>query len=445
MNKNKLQNAVEFFQQEPGFKRLFHKFIQNYQSLGRLGGTAKLTNLTEVEQETLGGFMGKDFTKCSSVTIPVKDFQKAMGKTRFSGVDLLELLFLYKGEQILTKAEQQEEYLATKEQFFLELIKKYPDTYCQQWLKHILANKKGSKGILGAYRANSSLLKKKLINVLDAIKKLPLRNGDRPIVYHRLPVFANSVTGDPHAFDINTQQGRFLVSALGFIRALEDNSYRLVNNNNSEEIAELLSYFGLIRDDILNFVTLTGIVASEETTNKPLKWWQVCWEEGVVINAPLREILSAPSFLPANDKGVVFIVENSGVFSELLTKFPSKYLPPLICTNGQFKLAALLLLDRLLKNNIIAYYSGDFDPEGLLMAQRLVSRYPANVRLWHYTEEDYIKAQSEVVLSKSRLNKLMNLELEELRAVKDLMEKTKKAGYQEKLIKDLLEDIWKGR
>ena len=125
MNKNKLQNAVEFFQQEPGFKRLFHKFIQNYQSLGRLGGTAKLTNLTEVEQETLGGFMGKDFTKCSSVTIPVKDFQKAMGKTRFSGVDLLELLFLYKGEQILTKAEQ-EEYLATKEQFFLELIKKYP-------------------------------------------------------------------------------------------------------------------------------------------------------------------------------------------------------------------------------------------------------------------------------------------------------------------------------
>ena len=78
------------------------------------------------------------------------------------------------------------------------------------------------------------------------------------------------------------------------------------------------------------------------------------------------------------------------------------------------------------------------------MAQRLVSRYPANVRLWHYTEEDYIKAQSEVVLSKSRLNKLMNLELEELRAVKDLMEKTKKAGYQEKLIKDLLEDIWKG-
>ena len=144
----------------------------------------------------------------------------------------------------------------------------------------------------------------------------------------------------------------------------------------------------------------------------------------------------APSFLPANDKGVVFIVENSGVFSELLTKFPSKYLPPLICTNGQFKLAALLLLDRLLKNNIIAYYSGDFDPEGLLMAQRLVSRYPANVRLWHYTEEDYIKAQSEVVLSKSQLNKLMNLELEELRAVKDLME-NKKTGYQEKLIKDL--------
>jgi hypothetical protein len=55
MIKKDLQIAAEFFRGEPGFKRLFKKFIQNYRSLGRLGGTAKLTKLTLEEKEALGG------------------------------------------------------------------------------------------------------------------------------------------------------------------------------------------------------------------------------------------------------------------------------------------------------------------------------------------------------------------------------------------------------
>ena len=125
-------------------------------------------------------------------------------------------------------------------------------------------------------------------------------------------------------------------------------------------------------------------------------------------------------------------MENSVFFSEILDRFSVCITTPLICTNGQFKLAALLLLDLLLQNNVIIYYSGDFDPEGLLMAQRLVSRYPSQVRLWHYTIEDYQKSLSEVVLSENRLNKLRNLDLQEFAELKDLMLKTKKAGYQEK-------------
>ncbi|MFZ5945987.1 MAG: TIGR02679 family protein [Bacillota bacterium] len=443
MDNTELQDVARFFQKEPGFKRLFHKFIQNYQSLGRLGGTAKLTKLTKEEKEALGGFMGQDFSKLSSVTISVKDFIKALEKTRFSGVDLLELLFMYSNEKILTKSEEEEAYLRTKEQFFQKLLDKYPDTQCQQWLRYILDKKNGSKGIHVAYNENPLLLKEQLINILEAIGKLPTRSNNIPSRYWRLPLFANLVVGDPHAFDINTQQGRFLVFALGFIRTLEDKHYQLVSNFNSEEITELLNYFGIVRDDILNFVTLTGIIASEEVNHEPLKWWQTCWEEGVVINAPLKEILKAKSFFPANGQRAVFVVENSGVFSEIIAKLSGEKLPPLICTNGQFKLAALLLLDKLIKNDVIVYYSGDFDPEGLLMAQRLITRYPDNVRLWHYTEEDYDKAQSENILSENRLNKLRSLNLRELNEIKNLIKKTKKAGYQEMLLDKLIQDISK--
>lgn len=38
-------------------------------------------------------------------------------------------------------------------------------------------------------------------------------------------------------------------------------------------------------------------------------------------------------------------------------------------------------------------YSGDMDPEGLLIAQRLVNRYPS-LHLWHYEIDDYKAALS---------------------------------------------------
>ena len=441
MSKDKLQEAADFFRKEPGFKRLFEKFINNYKSLGRFGGTAKLVKLTTLEKEALSGLMGKDYSKQSSVTISVKEFEKALEKTRFSSIDLKTLLFSYIGENILTKSEEEEKYVRIKETFFRELLAKYPENYCQHCLKYLQANEIGTRGVNSSYKENPVLLKEQLIKVLEAICKLPQRTNNKPNRYWRLPVFADLVTNDPHAFDLNSQQGRLLIFALGYIRTLEDTNYQLLNNTNSEEITELLSYFGIIRDDILNFVTFSGIIACDEAANKAPEWWQKCWEEGVVINVPLREILKRDSFYPANGKKVVFVVENSGVFSEILDKFPDRNLPPLICTNGQFKLAALILLDRLAKNDVIIYYSGDFDPEGLLMAQRLKTRYPAQVRLWHYTEEDYKKSQSEVALSENRLNKLKNLNLEELAKVKDYMEKSKIAGYQERLINELVKDI----
>jgi uncharacterized protein (TIGR02679 family) len=447
MIKKDLQIAVEFFRGEPGFKRLFKKFIQNYRSLGRLGGTAKLTKLTLEEKEALGGILGQDFSGKPTLIISVKKFAKALEKTRFAHMDLKELLFAYQGGTILTKNEEKNEYLETKNRFFQDLSEKYPEETCQLWLEHIQSNKSASKGVHCTYNENPFLLKEQLKNVLEAIGKLPARDNTHPVVYCRLPVFAHQITNDPHAFDTNTPQGRLLIQALGLIRGLQDVNYQLSSSPNSEEITELLGSFGIIRDDILNFVTCVGIIAYRNGSAKLNDWWQKCAEEGAALNIPLREIIREESFSPFNGQQVVFVVENSGVFSEILDTYQNKMLPPppLICTNGQFKLAALLLFDRLVQNDVTIYYSGDFDPEGLLMAQRLESRHPSKVRLWHYTLADYQKSLSEVVLSENRLNKLKKLNSPKLADVKEFMIETKRAGYQEKLIDALLYDATRGQ
>lgn len=447
MIKKDLQIAAEFFRGEPGFKRLFKKFIQNYRSLGHLGGTAKLTKLTLEEKEALGGILGQDFSGKSTLIISVRKFAKALEKTRFAHIDLKELLFAYQGGTILTKNEEKNEYLETKNRFFQDLSKEYPEETCQLWLEHIQSNKSASRGVHCTYNENPYLLEEQLKNVLKAIGKLPARDNKHPVEYCRLPVFAHQITNDPHAFDTNTPQGRLLIQALGLIRGLQDVNYQLSSSPNSEEITELLGSFGIIRDDVLNFVTCVGIIAAEKDSAKRNDWWQKCAEEGVALNIPLREIIKEESFSPFNGQQVVFVVENSGVFSEILDAYQNEILPlpPLICTNGQFKLAALLLFDRLVQNDVTIYYSGDFDPEGLLMAQRLESRHPSKVRLWHYTLADYQRSLSEVALSENRLNKLKKLNSPKLADVKEFMIETKRAGYQEKLIDALLYDATRGQ
>ncbi|UOQ92463.1 DUF2399 domain-containing protein [Halobacillus shinanisalinarum] len=95
------------------------------------------------------------------------------------------------------------------------------------------------------------------------------------------------------------------------------------------------------------------------------------------------------------------------LYSSLLDQVPNA---PLICTHGQFKLAALQLLDQLVRNGCTIYYSSDLDPEGLRMANRLYNRYPNSVHYWRMDVTAYEKSLSEVHLNGERLNKLASID-----------------------------------
>lgn len=62
----------------------------------------------------------------------------------------------------------------------------------------------------------------------------------------------------------------------------------------------------------------------------------------------------------------------------------------------------------------VLYYSGEFDPEGLLIDDRLKARFGEVLRLWRYSTEDYTKTISECRLSAGRLKQLERLKKETL-------------------------------
>jgi uncharacterized protein (TIGR02679 family) len=137
--------------------------------------------------------------------------------------------------------------------------------------------------------------------------------------------------------------------------------------------------------------------------------------------------------------GYVWVVENSGVCSALLDEVANA---SIACTHGQFKVASWLFFEKLVLSGCMIHYSGDIDPEGLVMAERLKKRYPEQVIIWRMDSASYLTAISEESVAE-RLTQLRNIEAQELQKTAEMVIQHGFAAYQEGLIDLLVADIRK--
>lgn len=82
------------------------------------------------------------------------------------------------------------------------------------------------------------------------------------------------------------------------------------------------------------------------------------------------------------------------------------------------------------------YYAGNFDPEGLLIAQGLKKRYGRRLVLWNYTKEYYRQAISDLTLSPAQISKLEKIIIKDLLEIKQCLLTDKHPAYQEKMLDD---------
>ncbi|PLS18759.1 hypothetical protein CVD28_06485 [Bacillus sp. M6-12] len=104
------------------------------------------------------------------------------------------------------------------------------------------------------------------------------------------------------------------------------------------------------------------------------------------------------------------------------------------------RLASWQLLDRLVQSGCTLFYSGDLDPEGIIIADRLKKRYHHHVVLWRMDQEAYEASVSNEDIS-NRLAKLNQIVSPEWARLIDLMRDKKRAGYQEAIVTRLISDI----
>ncbi|MGL9970393.1 DUF2399 domain-containing protein [Enterococcus sp. DIV1420a] len=218
----------------------------------------------------------------------------------------------------------------------------------------------------------------------------------------RMPVFSYNVTGNPHTFDENQEAGVLLLQMLTALSTRLPEEFLEIEK--AEQRHGLLNEFYLLKDDSMNYAAIRGLTASNAQKKENQMWRQACLED-ISWNVPLKEILRMETIQPYSRKKVL-VVENSGIYSILVALLPKA---PILCSSGHFTFAVWQLLRKLASSGAVIYYSGDIDPEGLVMAQKLKNIFASQLNLLGMDQQNFQFAKSSIPLSASRLKKLANI------------------------------------
>lgn len=431
LTNNLLQEAVNYFKEREVYEKVFKKFLVKYEGLGHFGGTINFSSLTFNEKEQLEGFLQRDFTNKKNITISFKTLEKALENSKFSALTWEEIIKKFFNIQLISKKEKTALENEEKDLFFQEIISKYNENIAISWFKKLVANSQnGNNLILQNYRNNKKELKKTLENVFDSIQFIPKFMKNSSEDYQEiLPIFAATATGNPHYFDEGTLGEKILTLFLiDFYKITKEDflSY-------SEYKSKIWFEAGIIKDEVSNDVLIYGIKGIDNKNNI-----HQGIEDFSKRNEPIRLTLfnlqNLSKLFPYDEREeIIYIVENPAIFSLFIKKFPNR---TVICGNGQIRRAVLMALD-LFDINCKFYYSGDLDPEGLLIAQKLKNRYGTRLFLWKYEVELYKAHLSDIELDESRLKKLTSIEDPDLLSLKEEMLIRKRAVYQEQIITEL--------
>ena len=484
-----LEECLAYFKARPVYKKLFEKLRDKYASLGYMGGTVILTGLKPEEKAQLGGFFQKDYTENKTVTISSAVVEKALAGSRFSELAVEEIIEAYFGEALTVKKEERQQAEERRRRFFDGILQKTEGKAGKEWLEKVLLERgDGYLILMKLYKENEAELQNILMTVLASIQELPIiKNAEAAAAKEKfrmerelLAVFAARTTGNPHYYDEGTVGDKLLAAFLKeytlpdevrlsckdmhcgvpFGYTLPDevrlsckdmhcevpfgytlpDEVRLSCKDRELTYVErknrLLYAAGILKDDLSNDTLVYGIHAQgvDGMLHEGIEGFCRTKEP---VRLTLLTVGNLQKAWPQDSDGKVYVVENPAVFSILSQRYPDR---SFICGNGQLRLATFLLMD-LLKENCIFYYAGDFDPEGLLIAQRLKRRYGEKLILWNYREEWYEKYLSAVELSAVGLKKLEKVDIPELQGIKKLMYQRKRSVYQEAMMEVIIGDI----
>lgn len=403
----------------------FSEFMQlwkkQYEKYGTCKGSIDLV-LNDSNRECISGLMGKDYYGVDCVHITFRQLQKAMLNTKYENCDFNEVLKMYFNQRVLTNKYRQEQEQMRVQNIFKQFFKQ--EGKSQQWIYNTYTNRDSVYiRIVQASKENEQKCINTVCVVMKALNHLPMWKNKK----ENISIFASYHTKNPHAFDKNTFAYYLMMHGIVYFLKVDFPKTNLEQN-------EILYRAGLYQDGISNYCSVARLQAFNEN-NQPHLGWAGFYDSYEALNVNMDNLLHI-HFITCCDRA--YIVENPSVFQALLKKIKKEKIKKigLVCTNGQLNYSAYLLLDILVNSNIEIYYSGDMDPEGLLIADKIKQRYPS-IKLWCYDVSQYEISKSKEQATDQRMHMLDALKDETLiRIGKCISENKNRVGYQENMIEE---------
>lgn len=412
--------------QQPCFERLFTQAKKKIKSLNGLRGAVILDHLSPEDQDLISGFLGKNCLGKTKVKIPLTVMDEVLKNSPLE-MGLCPFLELYFSEKLLTNREISEVGERRWAEFFQRLDQEAQTSVTQVWLTQLFEGAgSGYRTLLARYQENPQTAFEEAYLCVKALDYLATHPGHKI----RIPVFAATLTGDPHALDMENSLGRLLYYGLQHFLGKSETDYT------AEGKRALFREVGLLDDDVSSSVIVAGLRVCPEDPRFAV--FSGANTTGSPLILPLRFLEMPTRWQPGQR---VYMVENPAVFSTILDACTTTSLPPIICGSGQPSVAALTLLDQLVQAGCVIHYSGDFDVKGLEIATRLAQRYKQHFQPWCYDSETYLVVSNGKTMFSNQLSGLKRIDIPWDKQLVDRMKERKLFVYQESFIEKLVGSI----
>lgn len=402
--------------------------MMKYKRYGRLTGRISLKDYTDKQKIKIADFVGESVADLGSKNdVSVAKIKSAHLDTKYGDYDLAYLASEVTGISLSVDSygnqpskEAIKETIRDEIRQLLSAVR--PDVLYEIMDKIYYENKYKEISLGDIYFLG------------NAIEKINQRAGQFDGVnfdnYIYLAVFAAEITSNPYEFDEGTVLGDWLfrILALTYGDKPAGMSYM-------EYRDRVFEHYGILLDDIFHFLSVNHMLA--RSNGEVNSVWSASCRNQVSWKAPLKHILKMDLIYPELGDALI-LVENASVFYILSAMFNSL---PIVCFHGKLRKSIWTFMDKLSKDAKV-YYAGDFDPEGLKMADDLKQAYGDMIDLSLMRMKYYEGSKPRTKIKPANLDILDKIRDEKLKEVAEAIKDTKLVGHQYNLIEMYVEHIF---
>ena len=422
------KSAINYYKNSSAYRKMCKDLMMKYKRYGRLTGRISLKDYTDKQKIKIADFVGESVADLGSKNdVSVAKIKSAHLDTKYGDYDLAYLASEVTGIGLSVDSDgskpSKEAIKETIRDEIRQLLSAVRPDVLDEIMNKIYYENKYKEISLGD-----------IYFLGNAIEKINQRAGQFDGVnfdnYIYLAVFAAEITANPYEFDEGTVLGDWLfrILALTYGDKPAGMSYM-------EYRDKVFEHYGILLDDIFHFLSVSHMLA--RSNGEVNSVWSASCRNQVSWKAPLKHILKTDLIYPELGDALI-LVENASVFYILSAMFNSL---PIVCFHGKLRKSIWTFMDKLSKDAKV-YYAGDFDPEGLKMADDLKQAYGDMIDLSLMRMKYYEGSKPRTKIKPANLDILDKIRDEKLKEVAEAIKDTKLVGHQYNLIEMYVEHIF---